>query len=619
MRTLSKSDFKLARSCITKLYYKELGYPQNSDDNPYLAMLAEGGYMVEQLARLLYPTGITLEYARDVEADWAQTRELLTRDIVTLFEATLLAGRKQARVDILVKRGNRLDLIEVKSKSMDGDDIDEGPEGPFRAKVRRNGAYQIRKPWMPYLEDVAYQTLVLRELYPDMEVRPHLLVVDKSKTTSVEGLPGFFTVRRDIEEDGRRKDLDVRFTGDPESVDPGEFLKLVEVSSEVDELMPSIEADTARFLELYTDDGVLRAKQELTWECRACEFRMKGKHELDGLAECWGELATPQPHIFDLYYLGAVKVDKERLADQLILNGKTSLYDVPVEFLTSGRSARQLVQIEHSRAKTKWLHDCLKEELGALGWPLHFIDFETSLLAIPYHKGMRPYEKVAFQWSCHTITGPGATPIHKEWLNADATWPNEAFIRSLREAVGDEGRILTWSGYERTVLNDILGQLTRYGAGDPDLFDWLQRVLGPTPEESRIFDLNDLCLRAYFHPGMGGRTSIKVVLDALWKDDPAMRARYEEWGGGAGDPLVGPYEALPPVIVAGTELNVQEGTGAMRAYQAIMYGAEKHDPVTVSVLRDLLRRYCKLDTMAMVLIWDHWRRESGLDTALIGS
>lgn len=42
-----------------------------------------------------------------------------------------------------------------------------------------------------------------------------------------------------------------------------------------------------------------------------------------------------------------------------------------------------------------------------------------------------------------------------------------------------------------------------------------------------------------------------------------------------------------------------------------MYRAEKHDPVTVSVLRDLLRRYCKQDTMAMVLIWDHWRREAG--------
>jgi hypothetical protein len=28
---------------------------------------------------------------------------------------------------------------------------------------------------------------------------------------------------------------------------------------------------------------------------------------------------------------------------------------------------------------------------------------------------------------------------------------------------------------------------------------------------------------------MKGRTSIKVVLDALWKSDPAMRAQFAEW------------------------------------------------------------------------------------------
>ena len=44
--TLSKSDFKVAQTCPTKLYYKELGYPSISDLNPYLRQLAMGGYMV---------------------------------------------------------------------------------------------------------------------------------------------------------------------------------------------------------------------------------------------------------------------------------------------------------------------------------------------------------------------------------------------------------------------------------------------------------------------------------------------------------------------------------------------------------------------------------------------
>jgi hypothetical protein len=47
---LSKSDFKVARSCGTKLYYRKLRYPSNQDDDPYLEFLADGGYMVSECA-----------------------------------------------------------------------------------------------------------------------------------------------------------------------------------------------------------------------------------------------------------------------------------------------------------------------------------------------------------------------------------------------------------------------------------------------------------------------------------------------------------------------------------------------------------------------------------------
>lgn len=64
-RTLSKSDFKVARDCPTKLFYKESGnYASVRDDDPYLALLAQGGYMIEQLAKAHYPLG-----------RWAATRQ----------------------------------------------------------------------------------------------------------------------------------------------------------------------------------------------------------------------------------------------------------------------------------------------------------------------------------------------------------------------------------------------------------------------------------------------------------------------------------------------------------------------------------------------------------------
>ncbi len=39
---LSKSDFKIAQTCPTKLFYKKRGHPSVKDDDEYLALLAEG-------------------------------------------------------------------------------------------------------------------------------------------------------------------------------------------------------------------------------------------------------------------------------------------------------------------------------------------------------------------------------------------------------------------------------------------------------------------------------------------------------------------------------------------------------------------------------------------------
>ncbi|MCB1226582.1 MAG: hypothetical protein KDK99_12280 [Verrucomicrobiales bacterium] len=57
MGFLTKSDFKVARSCPTKLFYKKQRYPSSDEENEYLQFLAEGGYMVEALACLSFQEG----------------------------------------------------------------------------------------------------------------------------------------------------------------------------------------------------------------------------------------------------------------------------------------------------------------------------------------------------------------------------------------------------------------------------------------------------------------------------------------------------------------------------------------------------------------------------------
>lgn len=613
MKTLSKSDFKLARDCPAKLTWRERGYPNTLDDNPYLALLAEGGYMVEQLARLLFPGGVELEYDPRRSRDaWETTLAAISSGDGIWFEATLLAGRQLARVDILKRRGNRFDLYEVKSKSFDGDDLDEGPGGPFRQKRKPNG---ILTKWRPYLEDITYQVHVLRRLFPEAEVHAYLIVVDKSSTASVEAMPRLFTIRR-----GRNPgepDLDVRFTGDPAVIDPGELLGVIAVDAEVDELFDEVRAFADAQESRYTDAAIVHQPAPLGLHCAKCEYRVATDESMNGFRECWGPLAPDGPSVLDLYMFGLTKHDGEKLGDVMIANGRTGLDEVDPARLVkkdgtpTSYSTRQLIQIEHTRRRESWLDPALATAIAKVSYPLHFIDFETSALAVPYHQGMRPYQSIGFQWSCHTIRAPGAVPEHREWLNVVDLWPAVEFIDSLRRAIGDDGTVLIWSKYERTILRQQREQLEARGLATPELMQWLEPLADKDHPDTRLLDQHKLCERHYFHPEMHGKTSIKWVLDAIWQNDPEVRRQFAEWmGGDAYDVAagLGPYDAMPRVVVGDTVLNVADGTGAMRAYQAMLYG----DPVDrdrhAEQWAELLRRYCKLDTLAMVLIWEHWRR-----------
>jgi hypothetical protein len=292
---------------------------------------------------------------------------------------------------------------------------------------------------------------------------------------------------------------------------------------------------------------------------------------------------------------------------------KASLLDIPEDCLTKAdgsigpNAERQRRQIDCTRRNEVFVSPDLRGKIDALMHPIHFIDFETSRLALPYHRGMRPYGLVAFQWSCHSVQSYGQKLAHAEWLNSVDVWPNRSFAESLRSAIGDKGSVLTWSHFEATTLKQIMPELANFGHECPELVDWMMDVA-----QNRIVDMNDWAKNDFYHPGMRGRTSIKVVLEALWKSDPTMRSQFANWMAWPADESSDPYASLPPVEIAGVMQDVHEGTGAMRAYQEMMYGAEKNDPVTKAMWSALLRRYCELDTLSMVLILEHWRRCTGL-------
>ncbi len=83
---LSKSDFKVGRTCPTKLYYKKMGYPSGLEQSEYMKFLAEGGYIAGKIAQLYYPEGIEIKTERGTAAALEETARYLEQDKVILFE-----------------------------------------------------------------------------------------------------------------------------------------------------------------------------------------------------------------------------------------------------------------------------------------------------------------------------------------------------------------------------------------------------------------------------------------------------------------------------------------------------------------------------------------------------
>ena len=189
IRVLTKSRYKLGLECPNKLFFtKKEAFANQKNDDSFLQALASGGFQVEELARLHYPNGILVEEqdVYDYNALASTTKELLQRENVVIFEAAFLIDNLFIRTDILVKKGTSIELIEVKAKSYHPENEEEF--------VGKKGA--IKPTWKPYLFDIAFQKYVIQKCHPNYHITPFLMLADKSKTTTIEGLNQKFRITK---------------------------------------------------------------------------------------------------------------------------------------------------------------------------------------------------------------------------------------------------------------------------------------------------------------------------------------------------------------------------------------------------------------------------------------
>lgn len=586
---LTKSDFLVALECPTKLYYKKLGMPTSDDGNEFRNMLAESGYAVGKMAQLYFPEGVLAGSDTATAAAVEATKALLESENITLFEATIRYGAMLVRIDILQKVGNTLKIIEVKSKSFSSSEFN---------KAEAKGNTYFGSKWTAVLHDVAFQKLVLASAYPESIIETWLMLPDTDKITKTEGLASMFELQEATNGTGKT-DHTFNFTGNEEQLRQESLLSTVRIDKFI---TPAMAAEAYNFEQAVIAKSKIQVP--ISAKCSNCNYTVTNANfPKSGYEQCWGNLSYKEPHILKLSYLGNIN-KKGKIVDKLIQDGKALQTDIPEEVLSEMKPRRPWFQ---AYVKEEFFNtEAFSEITATIKYPLHFIDFETTMMVIPPHVGMRPYENVGFQWSCHTIKERGAPITHTEWINTNDANPNLEFLKSLKNCIGDSGTVLTWSKHESTTINKLGEQLNPVIY--EDLIDWAKSLHKDSP---RILDMCKITNDYYYHPMMGGKTSIKVTLPAVLvavdkKKVETMLGAHNLYGTDELGRLVNPYKLLPAITFGDRIFNVSDGTGAIKAYKEMIYGDCKNDVAKFEAVKKSLLQYCHLDTLAMVIIWQHW-------------
>ncbi|MCB0367662.1 MAG: DUF2779 domain-containing protein [Bdellovibrionales bacterium] len=659
-RYLTKSLYKIGRACPTRLYYtkKPTEYADKSLDDPFLKALAEGGFQVGALAQCYYPEGIGIETLDHDEAV-RQTEEYLQRDQVVLFEPALRFENLFVRADILVKDGNHVRLIEVKAKSFDPDSLLEEIWGKAKGQVKPPALRKnILSSYREYIFDIAFQTYVLQKAHPEFSVTPFLMGPDKSRKTTVDGLNQKFFLVKDGKYTSVKTEGDVSPLALGEKIlieaDMSEPVNLIlsgqEQGEEVSGL--SFEEEIELFSQSYFQDEKINIP--IGAQCKHCQFRCSAEGLKNGFQECMkAQGVKPHdldgPFVFDVWNykrtqscMDQGKILMCHLTEDDFGNNQS---EDPFALSYAERQKKQ-VQMQNEccevpYCQTEGLKNCIED----FEYPLHFIDFETSRVAIPFSAGKRPYEQIAFQFSHHVLEKDGTIRHMGQYINLDQGYfPNFDFVRALKKELHhDEGTIFRYSHHENTVLCDIHSQLAKSTEPDKDeLMAFIETITTKKDPENKgeflwqgkrnMVDLCELVIKYYMHPSIvNGSNSIKYVLPAILNESKFLQNKYSKniygkqkpisslnmdektWIQFEGKEVLDPYKQLDPVFtdydrttldLLMPEDEIQNGGAAMTAYARCQF--TKMSIEERQKIKEALLKYCELDTLAMVMIYEYW-------------
>jgi len=645
-RYLTKSRFKIGCECPTKLFYTgKKEYINNNLEDEFLQALAEGGYQVGELAKAYFPGGIDID-TLDYEEALNLTQKYMAQNEVILYEPAFKYKNLFVRVDILVKKGSQVYIYEVKAKSFDIN------EDSFFTK-KQDG---FLSGWKPYIYDIAFQNYVVSQALEKFEIFPHLTLADKTATCGVDGLNQKFPISKG--NDGRlkvepkeltQKDLEVK------------LLINIPVEEELSFIYENIIFEESEFnfidhiwflADMYEKDE--KIEPIISKKCATCEYKNDEDYTKSGFHICWNQKLGfsdeefLKPSVLKLWnYRGkdAVLDDDRYFLEDITEDDFKNLDADTTQLTTQQRQFLQVQKIKESDDSVYFDKESLSQEIESWTFPLHCIDFETMANAIPFNKGMHPYESVAFQFSHHIIYEDGTISHYGDYLNnQQGIFPNFDFLRALKlDLSSDEGTIFRYSPHENTILNHIYMQLEN--SNEPDKEELQEFIRSITYDrgiehigERNMVDLLELVKWYYYDPQTNGSNSIKYVLPAIINRSKYLQDKYSKpiYGGveetqiqslsfinwtwiqkDENGKIIDPYKLLPKIFEDIDEVDEQKllvtndelknGAAAMTAYAKMQFSYMTEDERWR--LKKALLKYCELDTFAMVLILEEWINE----------
>ena len=663
---ITKTQFKLGLDCLLKLRHarpfggRAKAYPQSASQNDMLRLLAEGGGAVEALWRQREP-GVVGPVGREEAATAsmeairsAVEQSRATGKMVPLYEITIMHGDFLARIDLLRVSEAKLQIIEMKAKSVvSADAADEDNE--ILGTKRTGDNRTILKPWIPYLQDLAFQKVLLSQwlaargneigLRTDTPIEPGMILVNKSGSAKNDDTLGNFKTDYSIDKHGHPR-ANVSYVG---AGCPNTEL-LVEMTG-MPAIITRIEEDARADDPAFTGKGISEcmemmanvirkglwpdAASRLTSSCKKCEFRTSDSAP-NGFDECWG---TPRPayHVLTLLRVTPKQVasalgqaDSRSALASDVPKADVKQLQMPVWDCLQATPPNPIVssQFKNADFRNAKLRKSDSDE------PCYFLDFECAPYPIPRRVGSKPYEWLPFQFEAHKLPSFSADLDQRVrlegFLDLTSDDPRTGFLRGLRTQLGDRGVIYHWHRYEETVLKKLRTWLTSTASDVPpdatEVVKFIDSLLvdSSTKQPGRLCDLLDIAHQAFYHPSLLGSYSIKKVLPVAW-EQATIREHFVPGHHCAGDPETyghpqDPYLALPSLpqsfleAVGGIEAlreierafedpgqpdAMKNGGMAMLFYHSVrMFGGADRPEIVAQ-----FKNYCGLDSAAMVMVF----------------